>query len=185
MPCTLRATVSYVPCGLRALVSHIPRALRDLVPRNSRVLVPHMPRALSALVSQVSRALCTLVPQVPHALIALLPHAPLALRRVFVTHLPFTLGAFVPLVPYLLQVCQSQHALMFLMHCSSRISHLLYFWYFSYLCCFPPWTTVVGYATSIKRKLLKCFFIRNISLQDPLIYVDLTTLILQPPFVRK
>ena len=92
-----------------------------------------MPRALRASVSHVPRALHTLMLYVPCTLSDL------------VYHLTRTLDPLVLLIPHLLQVPHAQHTLMHLMSRRSCVSHLLCFWYFSYLSFFVAWTTVNPY----------------------------------------
>ena len=154
-----------VPHVLLTLVLDVPHTLHDLM--------PHVPCALRVLVLHVHRALCALVPHMLHALYAILPHVPYV-QPVFVSHLTCMLGALVPLILHLLQVHYSQDTLIHLRPRCFFVSRILSFG-------ISAWTTVNHY--DVKGSYYTGLFIRDISFQDPIIY--LTILILQPAFVRK
>ena len=105
------------------------------------------------------RALRALMPHVHCALRALVPHMSRA-QRALVLHMPRALGALVSRVTcalsaLMLHINHALHALLL----TTMIYNLFYYSVF--------------------------FFISDISLQDPFIFVDLNTLIHQPAFIRK
>ena len=173
--------VSFLTCSLarhvrRVLLPDVPRALRTLVldvPRALHDLMPHVLCDLRVLVLNVHRALCALVPHMLHALCAILQRVPYV-PPVFVPHLACTLGALVPLILHLLQVYYSQYTLIHLRPCCFHVSLVLSFG-------ISAWTTVNHY--DVKESYYNGLFIRDISFQDPIIY--LATVILQPAFARK
>ena len=68
---------------------------------------------------------------------------------------------------------------------SSRVSRLVRFLVFQLFEFFPARATVNHYDMQLLLKEIydNAFFVLDINLQDPLIYADLSTLILQPAFV--
>ena len=147
-----------VPHVLLTLVLDVPRTLHDLM--------PHVPCVLRVLVLHAHRALCALVPHMLHALCAILPHVSYV-QPVFVSHLTCMLGPLVPLTLHLLQVHYSQDTLMHLRPRCFFVSRILSFG-------ISAWTTVNHY--DVKESYYNGLFIRDISFQNPIIY--LTTLIL-------
>ena len=130
--------------------------------------MPHVTRTVRAVMPNFPRALRALVPYVLSCLTCF---------ACLVPHVPRTLRVPMSLLPHLFQVSHAQHTLIHLMTRRSRIFCLLYFFRFS------------AYSVFFQPELLicKCFFVytSKISLQDPLIYVNLTMLSHLQAVVRK
>ena len=119
-------------------------------------------RVVHALLPYVSRVLLALVPHVPHALSALVPQ----LSRVLLARVLHVL------VPHVL-LC-----LTCLCCTCSHASRTLYVTYSIAKLYDMQLLLMEWYHNGV-------FLINDISLQDPLIYVNFATLIHQPAFIRK